>query len=174
MKEYIFGIRPRKEVKRGPAGSECRVDVLPRQARGRQPIAFTKMKKEEVPQDKSALSDFTREVCYVKNADGKYETALSTGWEVKAVALDKAWDEVKERIGEAREAVARGEKSPVHYFMALNLMDMPVIADYTGFWPFFIRRHLRPGVFRRLSRRKLEKYARAFGITVDELKNFKG
>lgn len=132
------------------------------------------MKKEEVPQDKSALSDFTREVCYVRNADGRYETALSTGWEVKAMALDNAWDEVKERVAEAREAVAKGEKSPIYYFMALNLMDMPVISDYTGFWPFFIKRHFRPSVFRSLGDRKLEKYAKAFGITVEELKNFKG
>lgn len=132
------------------------------------------MKKEEVPQDQSALANFTREVCYVKNADGKYETALSTGWEVKKQALDNAWDEVKERIETAREAVARGEMSPVHYFMALNVMDMPVMADYTGFWPFFIKRHLKPEVFRKLSNAKLAKYAAAFGITLDELKNFKG
>jgi len=132
------------------------------------------MKKDEVPQDKSALANFTREVCYVKNEQGKYETVLSTGWEVKAQALDSAWDEVKERIETARQEVARGEKSPIHYFMALRLMDMPVISDYTGIWPFFIRRHLRPSVFNRLSDRVLRKYAKAFEITVEELKNFKG
>lgn len=132
------------------------------------------MKKDEVPQDKSALANFTREVCYVKNEQGKYETVLSTGWEVKAQALDSAWDEVKERIETARQEVARGEKSPIHYFMALKLMDMPVISDYTGIWPFFIRRHLRPSVFNRLSDRVLRKYAKAFEITVEELKNFKG
>ncbi len=132
------------------------------------------MKKEEVPQDKSALANFTREVCYVKNEEGKYETVLSTGWEVKAQALDSAWDEVKKRIEEARQAVIRGEKSPIYYFMALKLMDMPVISDYTGIWPFFIKRHQRPSVFRRLSDRVLKKYAKAFEITVEELKNFKG
>lgn len=132
------------------------------------------MKKEEVPQDKSALANFTREVCYVKNEEGKYETVLSTGWEVKAQALDSAWDEVKKRIEEARQAVIRGEKSPIYYFMALKLMDMPVISDYTGIWSFFIKRHQRPSVFRRLSDRVLKKYAKAFEITVEELKNFKG
>ena len=132
------------------------------------------MKKDEVPQDNGALSRVAREVCYVKNEEGKYETALSTGWEVKKVALENAWSEVNERIAEAREAVARGEKSPIHYFMALNVMDMPVICDYTGFWSFSVKRHLKPSVFKGLSERKLEKYAKAFGITVEELKNFKG
>lgn len=132
------------------------------------------MKKDELSQDPGALSRFTREVCYVKNEDGKYETALSTGWNVKIEALDNAWDEVKERIENARKDVLEGKKSPIHYFMALRLMDMPVISDYTGFWPFFIKRHLKPEVFRKLGDSKLKKYADAFEISVDELKNFKG
>ena len=48
------------------------------------------MKKKELPQDKSALENWTREVCYVKNEDGKYETGLSTGWEIKTVAQEQA------------------------------------------------------------------------------------
>ena len=132
------------------------------------------MKKEDLPQDPGALDKFTREVCYVKNEDGKYETALSKGWEVKKQALDSAWEEVNERVEEARKAVASGEKSPVYYFMELRLMDLSVLSGYTGIFPFFIKRHFKPSVFKDLSERKLEKYARAFDITVSELKNFKG
>lgn len=132
------------------------------------------MKKEDLPQDPGALDKFTREVCYVKNADGKYETALSRGWEVKKQALDSAWDDVNERIEEARKAVANGEKSPIHYFMELRLMDLSVLAGYTGFFPFFIKRHLKPAVFAGLSDRKIKTYASAFDITAQELKNFKG
>lgn len=132
------------------------------------------MKKEDLPQDASALDKFTREVCYVKNEDGKYETALSKGWDVKKQALDSAWEEVNERVEEARKAVASGEKSPVYYFMELRLMDLSVLSGYTGIFPFFIKRHFKPSVFKDLSERKLEKYARAFDITVSELKNFKG
>ncbi|MCF0070843.1 hypothetical protein LZD49_10200 [Dyadobacter sp. CY261] len=132
------------------------------------------MKKEDLPQDPGALDQFTREVCYVKNGDGKYETALSKGWEVKKQALDSAWEEVNERVENARKAVANGEKSPVYYFMELRLMDLPVLSGYTGIFPFFIKRHFKPSVFKSLSERKLEKYARAFDITVSELRNFKG
>ncbi|CAG4994860.1 hypothetical protein DYBT9275_01483 [Dyadobacter sp. CECT 9275] len=132
------------------------------------------MKKEDLPQDPGALDHFTREVCYVKNEEGKYETALSRGWNVKKEALDSAWDEVNDRIEEARVAVANGEKSPVYYFMELRLMDMTVLSGYTGFFPFFIKRHMKPSVFSGLSDSKLAKYARAFDITLEELKNFKG
>ena len=131
------------------------------------------MKKEDLPQEPGALSRLTRELCYVKNDEGKYETALSKGWDIKKEALDSAWIEVNERIEEARRAVVSGEKSPVYYFMELRLMDLPVHSGYTGFFSFFIKRHFKPSVFKELSDRKLQKYANAFDITLDELKNFK-
>ncbi|HEX8517641.1 MAG TPA: hypothetical protein VF868_15695 [Bacteroidia bacterium] len=132
------------------------------------------MKKEELPQDESALKAMTRELLYVKNKDGKYTTGLSTGWEVKKAALDNAWDDIKERVEAARLAVKNGEKSPVYYFMELRLMDFPVLAGYTGFWTFNIKRHMKPSVFKGLSDKKLSVYAKAFDITLEELKNFKG
>ena len=132
------------------------------------------MKKEEVPQDKSALEKVTRELMYVKNSDGKYTTDLSTGWDVKKEALDNAWDDINERVKEAALAVKNGERSPVTYFMELKLMDLAVLSGYTGFWGFTIKTHMKPNVFKNLSENKLIIYAKAFGISVDELKNFKG
>ena len=132
------------------------------------------MKKEDLPQEPGALSRLTRELCYVKNEDGKYETALSDGWDVKKDALDSAWVEVNERIEDARKAVASGEKSPIYYFMELRLMDLTVLSGYTGYLSFFVKRHFKPSVFKDLSDKKLEKYARAFDISLEELKNFKG
>ncbi|PWJ58513.1 hypothetical protein CLV98_104373 [Dyadobacter jejuensis] len=132
------------------------------------------MKKDEVPQDPSALDQFTREVYYVKNDKGQYEVALSRGWDVKKEALDSAWDEVNIRIEAARKAVAAGEASPIVYFMELKLMDLTVLSGYTGFWPFFIKRHMKPSVFGRMSDKKLARYAQAFEISLEELKNFKG
>lgn len=132
------------------------------------------MKKEELPQDKSALENFTREVCYVKGTDGSYEQALSTGWDVKAEALDEAWLEIDRRVEEAAELVKKGEKSPVLFFMELRLMDMPTLSGYTGFFGFTIKRHFKPSVFKKLSDKKLEKYARTFKVSVDELKSFNG
>lgn len=132
------------------------------------------MKKEELPQDPSALVGVTRDVCYVKDKDGKYTTDLSIGWEVKKQALDNAWEDINERVSEAAQLVKKGERSPVYYFMEKNLMDVALLANYTGFWKFNIKRHFKPGVFNSLSNEKLEKYAKAFSISVEELKNFRG
>lgn len=62
------------------------------------------MKKEDLPQDKSGLENFTREVYYVKNQDGTYEQALSTGWDIKSDALDGAWEEAERRMEAAKQA----------------------------------------------------------------------
>jgi hypothetical protein len=132
------------------------------------------MKKTDTPQDKSALASMTREVCYVKNKDGKYETELSTGWEVKTDALNNAWDDINEQVEEAKQAVRKGEKSPIHYYFVLQLMDFKVLSGYTGIWAFFIKRHMTSKGFSKLSDKKLAKYAKAFDITIDELKKFKG
>ena len=132
------------------------------------------MKKEEVPQDKSNLASANlRELCYAVDKDGKYTTALSTGWEPKTVALDNSIAAIEEWIEEARGKIKRGEASPILYFMELNKMDLQVLAGYTGLWIWRVKRHLRPAVFKRLNAPVLERYARAFNISVEELKNYK-
>ena len=132
------------------------------------------MKKEELSQDQSALSRYTKEVCYVKNKQGQYETALSTGWDVKIDALNSAWDEVERRIEKARVDVVEGRKSPIFYFMEKQLMEPAILAAYTDFWSITIKRHFKPSVFKKLSRTRLEKYAEIFEVSVDELINYKG
>lgn len=130
------------------------------------------MKKNELPQDKGALSDFTREVCYVKNKDGKYETDLSEGWEVKAIALDNQWEEFERRTEEAKQKVLKGEASPILYFFELKLMDLSVLAGYTGFAKWKVKRHMKPSVFNKMSDSKLQVYADTFEISLEDLKNF--
>lgn len=132
------------------------------------------MKKEDVPQDPSALVGVTRDVCYVKDKDGKYTTDLSIGWDVKKQALDNAWDDIKERVEEAAQQVKNGEISPIFYFMEKKLMDLTLLSGYTGFWKWTIKRHFKPSVFKSLSESKLNTYAKAFDISVEELKNFNG
>jgi len=129
------------------------------------------MKKDEVPQDLSALGKITNEVCYATDSSGKYVKALSRGWDVKINALDIAWGDIEKRVAAAKEQVLNNNASPLLYFMEYRLMDISILADYTGFWKWQIKGHLKPEVFNKLSDRKLEKYAEAFNITVEDLKS---
>ena len=129
------------------------------------------MKKEEVPQDPGALGRITKEVCYATDGEGKYTTELSQGWDVKTSALDVAWQDIAERVAAAKEKVQKKEASPLLVLMETKLMDIKVVAAYTGFWKWQVRRHLRPAVFKKLSDGRLRRYAEVFEISVDDLKS---
>lgn len=131
------------------------------------------MKKEEIPQDDGALNKLTREVVYAVDGSGNYSKELSTGWEVKTTALDLAWEDINKRIETARNKVLNNEFSPILFFLEWRLMDMGILAAYTGFWKWTIRRHLNPTVFNNLPQQKLQKYADAFNVSIEELKTMK-
>ena len=128
------------------------------------------MKEENVPQDMGALGKITKEVCYATDSSGKYVTELSSGWDVKSGALDVAWKDVEERIAAAKQKVLNGEASPLLFFMEYRLMDIEILAGYSEFWEWQVKRHLKPDVFKKLSDKKLQKYADAFNVKVEDLK----
>jgi len=128
------------------------------------------MKLEETPQDKSALEVMTKELCYVVDENGNYTKSLSKGWEVKAAALDLAWDDIEIRVESARQKVLQGNASPILYYMELKIMDLSIISAYTGFWTWQIKRHMKASVFAKLSNKKLQKYANLFEVSIDEIK----
>jgi hypothetical protein len=128
------------------------------------------MERKEVPQDESKLVNFTKEVCYAVDDNGKYVSELSTGWDVKTDALKVAWEDINNRVEEAKQRMQKGEVSPVLFFMELKLMDLPTLADYTGFWKWTIKRHFKPSVFSKLSDRRIRKYAEVFEVSPEELR----
>jgi len=132
------------------------------------------MEKENVPQHDSNLSKKNlKELVYAIDENGNYTTALSTGWEPKAIALSNAIDDIKERAEEARLKVQIGEISPICYYMELNKMDLTILAGYVGMWKWRVKRHFKPAIFAKLSDTILQKYADAFEISIAELKNIK-
>ena len=132
------------------------------------------MKKEEVPQDEGKLSNANmKELVYATDEKGNYTTALSTGWEPKSIALSNSIDEITERIAIAKKQVENNEVSPIVYFMEHSRMDLGILASYVGMWQWRVKRHFKPKVFATLNDNILQKYAAAFDISINELKNFK-
>lgn len=133
------------------------------------------MKKQDIPQDESNLQSANMtEMLYVTDENNNYTTAQSIGWEAKKAALDESMELINERIEEAKQNVANNLVSPIVYFMELNKMDMQVLAAYVNMWQWTVKRHAKPKTFKKLSDSTLKKYADAFDISVDELKNFNG
>ncbi|HEX9512883.1 MAG TPA: hypothetical protein VF939_20475 [Puia sp.] len=129
------------------------------------------MEKKDVPQDLSSLGKITKEVCYATDETGKYTTELSRGWDIKISALDTAWQDIKDRVTLARELVLNDKASPILFFMEKGLMDIGIVSAYTGFWKWQIRRHLKPAVFKKLSDKKLQRYAEIFNVSIEDLKS---
>ncbi|TYP95934.1 hypothetical protein BC792_10825 [Sphingobacterium allocomposti] len=133
------------------------------------------MKKSEVPQDNGRVFEKgSRELYYAVDENGEYTTALSTGWDAKNIVQDHTMQEIQERIDTARAGVKAGHVSPIVYFMELRRMDWQIVSDYTGIWKWRVKRHAKPAVFERLSDKTLKKYAEAFEISINELRNYKG
>ncbi len=129
------------------------------------------MKKDQIPQDDGALGRITREVTYVVDDEGNYSTGQSSGWNVKSAALNVALGDVEKKIQAAKEKVLRGEASPLLYYMEKGIMDIGILASYTGAWKWTVKRHLKPSVFKKLPTEKLARYAGLFEISVEQLKN---
>lgn len=131
------------------------------------------MKKDNVPQDDSLLIEGnSREICYAVDENGKYVKVLSTGWEPKDIALRQALDFIEERANKSKEKIANNQLSPIAYYLEKRVMDIKLLSQYTNILRWKVKRHLKPRVFKKLSREILKKYADAFEITVDELLNF--
>lgn len=131
------------------------------------------MKENEVPQDEGITGGVTREVQYAIDENGKYVKTFSKGWEAKNIVNELAWDDIQEQVDIANEKMLEGKASPIMYFMAKNQMDVTLLSNYVELPKWKVKRHLKPKGFKKLNQEQLENYAKAFSISIDELKNYK-
>lgn len=110
-----------------------------------------------------------RKAVYVHREDGRFELAPSAGLEMEEIVTRQAVAEFRRLADEARDEVARGRASPLKWHMYDRRMDVPTLAQSTGHARWRVRRHLKPGPFRRLKAALRQRYADALGITPDEL-----
>lgn len=130
------------------------------------------MKAKEVPQDdENLLEGKLKDPIYTLDENGNYTTSYSVGWDVKNAVLKNAWGVINEKTEQARQDVLNGKASPILYYMEKNIMDTSLLAKYTGFWRWRVKKHLKPKGFNKLNEETLKKYADIFDLTVEELKD---
>ena len=128
------------------------------------------MEKDKVQQDDAnLLNGLFKVVKYATEEDGSYTTVKTVGWEAENIVSQQAWADIHEHVEEVLQQVKSGKKSPIAYHMTRQMLDPSMISGYTRFPGFLVRLHLRPWFFNKLSRRGLEKYARAFRMSVDDM-----
>lgn len=131
------------------------------------------MNKNDVPQDEGLTEGLDIDLYYALDENGNYTRVSSTGWQPKTDAMRQAWDVIFEKAEQVRQRVLSGELSPIAYYMEKNIMDLKLLADYTGLPKRKVRKHLKPEHFARLDDHILARYAETFGISVDKLCNFR-
>lgn len=127
------------------------------------------MKDAEVPQDRQHNLAGQRKAVYAVDENGDYHVIPSSGWEAEEVVLDQAVAAFDAQALDAWHATRAGQVAPLLYHMYAARMDPLVLAQATGFFRWQVRRHLKPAVFARLPRRKLERYAEALGLDLEAL-----
>lgn len=130
------------------------------------------MKAKDVPQDDANMMQGKwKDPIYTLDKNGNYVTSYSLGWETKNAVMQHAWDEIHDRVEAVRQKVLSGELSPLAYYLEKNIMDVGLLAKYVGRWKWTVKKHLKPKHFNKLSDEMLEKYAREFKLTKEELTN---
>ena len=130
------------------------------------------MKISEVPQDKIKTMQGEKKALYAVDDQGHYTRSTTSGWEVEEIVLNQVIDDFEEKARHAASRVRNKETSPIEYFMYKKWMDPLTLAQMMGLNRWQVKRHFKPGVFKKLSDKTLTEYARIFGVPVDALKNF--
>jgi hypothetical protein len=131
------------------------------------------MRKHEVPQDE-ALLDGLKEVCYAVDDSGRYVLAQTSGWEPANIANVQAWEAIEGEVASVLARVHAGRLSPLAFHMARHQMNARLLAGYAGLFAWQVRRHMKPGPFRRLSAARLERYADILRMTPEALRAVPG
>jgi len=129
------------------------------------------MEENQNPVYKDKAYGQHRELSYSYQDGGNYEKTVGFHGEADRVILQQAWDLFNERIEDARQRVLAGKVSPVVFYMEKNLLDPLNLSMMARISLWRVKWHFKPGVFKRLNDKTLQKYATAFNITVDQLKN---
>ncbi|MBF0199529.1 MAG: hypothetical protein HQL32_17570 [Planctomycetes bacterium] len=127
------------------------------------------MKKDEVPQDQNPMLDGARKAVYAVNDEGQYEIVPTNGWQVEETVTSLFVNQYEQLKNEAYHKATQGLSSALEYHMHAKRMDIQLLAQCSGFFQFQVRRHLKPEVFKKLSNKKLQRYANAMGMDLPAL-----
>lgn len=127
--------------------------------------------KDYIPQEINSTLDGQQKVMYAKDDNGEFKK-INYGSSVEEFATLHAVNEYKILETECLDEIKNGMSSPIKYFMYKNRMDLPTLSSAVGIFSFMVKKHLLMKHFLKLNNKVLHKYAEAFSIDIDELREF--
>jgi len=130
------------------------------------------MKKIDIPQENNSTLNGQRKVMYGTNENGEFQR-INYASSVEEFATITAVEEYQELEKECLKEIENDISSPIKYFMYKNRMDLPTLSSVVDMFSFRVKRHLKMKHFKKLNDKILKKYANAFNIEIEKLKDFK-
>ncbi len=127
------------------------------------------MNNSKVPQHNISTYADNKKAIYAIDENGVYTIVASSGWEVEEEATKQALGELERLANIAYDKVVSGEVSPLYFHMYDRRMDLQTLAQMTGLFKWRIKRHFKPMIFNKLSKKMLECYGDTLGISVEKL-----
>lgn len=128
------------------------------------------MRTTEVPQDCNPTLNGERKAVYAIDENGNYAVVPSRGWAVEEIVTSAAIEEYDLLRIEAWEKVRQGNLSPLGYHMYAKRFLVETLSQACGLFRWQVTRHLKPENFRKLTPKKLQRYADTLGISITDLK----
>ena len=104
-----------------------------------------------------------RELFYSFDRETGFTRKVGYQYSANQEIIRQSWDAAEERLEAVRQKVLSGGVSPIAYHMERCLMEVPMLAAYMEISSWRVRRHLRPGVYKKLSDKMKSRYAAVFG-----------
>lgn len=130
------------------------------------------MKQVKIPKEQNSTLEGIQKVMYAPNENGEFER-FNYGSNIEEYATKLAVEEYELLKEQALIDIKANISSPIAYYMYENRMDIPTLASVTGFFQFRVKRHLKAKHFKKLNDKILQRYADAFQIKLEMLKEFK-
>lgn len=128
------------------------------------------MKICDVPQDGEILEKSgVRDVCYAVDENGNYKQVISVGWDPKNDAINYAWQTIKEECDEIKREIYAGEKSPLAFHIHNLVMTPEILAGYSGFSKYQIKKWCRAKHFNNITQCDLQILAKALNMELNQL-----
>jgi hypothetical protein len=129
------------------------------------------MKEVVIPNEGNESLEGIKKVMYAPNDSGEFEKhKYSSKVEEYCTKLAVEEYEILER--QALKDIEAKIASPIAYYMYKNRMDIATLSSVVGLFSFRVKRHLKLKHFKKLSDKVLQKYADAFYIKIEDLKDF--
>lgn len=130
------------------------------------------MKKIDVPQENNFTLDGQKKVMYGTDDNGEFQR-INYASSVEEYATITAVEEYKELEKECLEDIQNNIASPIKYYMYKNRMDLSTLTSAVDMFSFRVKRHLKMKIFKKLKDDTIKKYADAFNIEIEDLKDFR-